>query len=966
MELSSQSLPLFLESGSYLRRICNFVVSRPTFSLFLLALFFTVARSESPHRTDLSRSSVADSGIGFPRTINRHHNHSLPPNPSSRIVNSPAATTYDSALTPVGTWAWGPCMATDLGNNRAYIGNGRSLQILDITNPDAPVIIGEYVTSALIYDLRVRGDSTAFVCTWDGFLIIDVSNPAAPVQLSGIYLWGANRVIPMDSIAYVSSGGTISVVDITDLRNPYVRSQAAGDSGEGDRDELTLYNGRYLYLGDPEWPFLIQVYDCQNPDNIQELHNLNIYWQSLSVSEWSNLLVVGTTGTLKTYSLSDPTNPGLLGIDTIWAGYSIDAITVSEVTAEYPFNVAFAISHSQMLYTIDLNNPYQPVVVDSVSLLRSVGFQPVSFPLKIKGPLAIAAHNGVLFADARNPYAVQPKADFMTGGDGPIGVALQDHYLYLANGRGGVAILDNSNPTRPVKIGSLLCGGGEVDAVAISGGYLYAVGHFGLWTINVSNPTSPSLTSWIPMGNAGHPPFTIAVENNRAYVSVYDSSVVILDISNPATPSRIGSYPEHILSLNVRNSLLYLSGMSIIDVSNPQNIVQLSQLQIPSYCIAVDSIYAYNGGILDTGLTVVDISNPLQPGIVGAVGLPLGMSNADYITVSNKYVYISQSNGRVFAVDVNNPASPRFVGGSYPVSALDLTAQNRFVYLCETQNGLQVFENKLISHQQPFSFNPGWNMISVPSFPGGSSSGTRSSLFPSSSSSAFAYSLGYIAEDTLVQGKGYWLKFDAAQEIQIPDVPVYSETLAVAPGWNIVGSISIPVAVSEIGSMPDSMVTSQFFGLGASNGYQVADTISPGKGYWVRVNQSGSLVLPGKGVSGKAMSRIRIVPTSEQPPSQPVTGKRNNQSPVRLALEQNYPNPFNPSTRISYSIPHASDVSLIVYDLLGREVARLVQGTKPPGDYSVTWNAANVPSGVYYCRLVAGSFVETKKMVVMK
>lgn len=83
-------------------------------------------------------------------------------------------------------------------------------------------------------------------------------------------------------------------------------------------------------------------------------------------------------------------------------------------------------------------------------------------------------------------------------------------------------------------------------------------------------------------------------------------------------------------------------------------------------------------------------------------------------------------------------------------------------------------------------------------------------------------------------------------------------------------------------------------------------------------------------------------------------------------LSENYPNPFNPATNIFYSIPKESYVSLIVYDLLGREVIGLVRGIKSRGEYSVSWNAANVPSGVYYYRLVASNFVETKKMVLMK
>ena len=83
-------------------------------------------------------------------------------------------------------------------------------------------------------------------------------------------------------------------------------------------------------------------------------------------------------------------------------------------------------------------------------------------------------------------------------------------------------------------------------------------------------------------------------------------------------------------------------------------------------------------------------------------------------------------------------------------------------------------------------------------------------------------------------------------------------------------------------------------------------------------------------------------------------------------LEQNFSNPFNGSTVIRYSVPAQVYVSVVIYDLLGRDVRRLVQELKEPGEYSVTWDASNVPSGVYFYRLVAGGFVETKKMVLMR
>jgi len=89
-------------------------------------------------------------------------------------------------------------------------------------------------------------------------------------------------------------------------------------------------------------------------------------------------------------------------------------------------------------------------------------------------------------------------------------------------------------------------------------------------------------------------------------------------------------------------------------------------------------------------------------------------------------------------------------------------------------------------------------------------------------------------------------------------------------------------------------------------------------------------------------------------------------TPDQYTLEQNYPNPFNPSTKIRYSIPQSSNVIIKIFDILGNEIETLVNEEKPVGTYKLTWNAVNLPSGIYFCHLRAGDFISTKKMVLLK
>jgi type IX secretion system substrate protein len=88
--------------------------------------------------------------------------------------------------------------------------------------------------------------------------------------------------------------------------------------------------------------------------------------------------------------------------------------------------------------------------------------------------------------------------------------------------------------------------------------------------------------------------------------------------------------------------------------------------------------------------------------------------------------------------------------------------------------------------------------------------------------------------------------------------------------------------------------------------------------------------------------------------------------PDSYMLYNNYPNPFNPTTAISFQLSAVSDVKLSIYDMNGKKVATLINDNKPAGYYELNWDASNFSSGIYFYRLQAGDFIDTKKMVFMK
>lgn len=122
-----------------------------------------------------------------------------------------------------------------------------------------------------------------------------------------------------------------------------------------------------------------------------------------------------------------------------------------------------------------------------------------------------------------------------------------------------------------------------------------------------------------------------------------------------------------------------------------------------------------------------------------------------------------------------------------------------------------------------------------------------------------------------------------------------------------------------------------------------------------------------KGIMYYSYSNYKLVPRKDDDFVGYTTAvKEENASPRTFSIEQNYPNPFNPSTRIVYSIPRASNVTLKVFNVLGQQVKTLVNETQGQGTYTVSFNASSLPSGIYFYSIEAGDFTQVKKMILLK
>ncbi|MEP7146079.1 MAG: T9SS type A sorting domain-containing protein [bacterium] len=130
----------------------------------------------------------------------------------------------------------------------------------------------------------------------------------------------------------------------------------------------------------------------------------------------------------------------------------------------------------------------------------------------------------------------------------------------------------------------------------------------------------------------------------------------------------------------------------------------------------------------------------------------------------------------------------------------------------------------------------------------------------------------------------------------------------------------------------------------------------------ISVDGSGNVYVTGRSIGMGTSSDYMTIKYSQ------LTGisQNLNSIPNKFSLSQNYPNPFNPSTVISYQLSVSSFASLKVFDVLGNEVATLVNEKQNAGSYSVEWDASNFSSGIYFYKIESNGFVQTNKMTLLK
>ena len=203
--------------------------------------------------------------------------------------------------------------------------------------------------------------------------------------------------------------------------------------------------------------------------------------------------------------------------------------------------------------------------------------------------------------------------------------------------------------------------------------------------------------------------------------------------------------------------------------------------------------------------------------------------------LEGKYIYGDYCSRKIWALSydgINPPTNELLVTAAGPITSFGVDLENE-IYVTSSNGNIYKFNPG--SGCQDINTVAGWNLLSVPYLANDMSS---SNIFPNPVSEVFGYNNGYYAVDTLLNGMGYWVKYNSIQSFQICGNRI-NFPIDVNAGWNLIAPFDEMVPVQNISSNPPNIIVSSFYEY--VTGYQVADTLKPGKGYWVKTNANGTI-----------------------------------------------------------------------------------------------------------------------------
>jgi len=406
----------------------------------------------------------------------------------------------------------------------AYVAGGtRGLQVVDVSNPSEPVLLGSYDTPGFAKGVTVSGN-VVYVADGDGGLeTLDVSNPAKPLLLGSIKTGGdATKVELSGNVAFVADGpGGVQLIDVSDPETPVLLGSLATP---GEARGISV-SGTTIFVADPRYGLHVgDGSDTAAPKLLGSFDASGYAWD-VDISQTHAFVADGLAG-LQVVDISNPSVPALIG--SLATPGEARGVTVSGETA-------LVADGSSGLQIIDVGNSSSP---DRLGSLDTPGF---AKDVAISGTLAVVADgpSGLQVIDVSHPSAPVLLGSLDTPGEA-MGVDVTAGVAYVADGDAGLQVIDISNPKAPVLLGTADMKDGTAYSVVVKDNLAYvAGGRYGLVIVDVTDPRVPQV---LLGGPAGPDIRDVTIFGNLAYLAQWYYGVLVLDVSDPRQLQSIGEF----------------------------------------------------------------------------------------------------------------------------------------------------------------------------------------------------------------------------------------------------------------------------------------------------------------------------------------------------------------------------------------------------------------------------------------
>ncbi len=742
---------------------------------------------------------------------------------------------YDSwNVELVGRALSGSAKAIYAQGDYVYCSGGDKFIVFDVSAPETPVEVGHCYFQRCITDITVEGDY-AYVLTTHYLYIVDVSDPTAPSVLSRLelgeslyYVYYEDDLIFTCENHYYDIENTI-IVDVSAPASP-IELVRWSEEFQGCMIDVESDTG-YIYNGDTL--MIVDMSELSSPVLVGAINVLS-YYPELAWKKEDAVYVGGDSRGLSVIDVSDPTSPieiPLLEGIAIGAGQIIDSM--------------FAVSMYNQIGLIDVSEPLSPILIDTIGLGsieygwydlsfdgRNIYYLLTGWPFEgmfselhtFSGFMTFALDTAdTLCAISLTNYG-NLRGDIVVSGD----------YIYVEEENSGLTAIDFTDPELPIET---FIDAGDQRSLKVQANYLYAYRryrHSPFTIYDITDPAAPVETavfSDVFYDICLYSHYVFATKDYRDQVKIFDVSFV---------PVLVDSFENDADELEVDGNLLYCisSGtVDVYDISEPLSRIFVGRWDYSYSLRALNNGYAYLGGVYGN-LALIDLSDPSSPVLVDT----LILEDVENIAIQDTFLFAIRDSG-MWVYNISEPPAPELVGffkmGIYWGKIV--IAGDRAYIWSETGGVIVLDISHFTSWHSSTPLSPGWNMLSFPFEEGA----TLDELPPATIAPVYGFDAGtYEATDTFRTGEGYYVLSSSDTIATIEGrAPVYSVTMELVPGWNVVGGPYSTVSATILTDLPEIVPPIYTFDP-ATGGYTESDLLEPMKGYWVLSRDSVEVEVP--------------------------------------------------------------------------------------------------------------------------